>query len=80
MRYGDTNLSDKDTNKFAQALENLKLTDWKFEGVDPTNEEEFLAGFYKSTGADDSGGAVYTNDASKFGVTWQQVKTEIDKL
>ncbi len=80
MRYGDTNLSDKDTNKFAQALENLKLKDWKFEGVDPTNEEEFLAGFYKSTGADDSGGAVYTNDASKFGVTWTQIKAEMDKL
>ena len=46
----------------------------------PTNEEEFLAGFYKSTGADDSGGAVYTNDASKFGVTWTQIKAEMDKL
>ena len=80
MRYGDTNLSDKDTNKFAQALENLKLTDWKFEGADPTNETEFLVGFYKSTGADDSGGAVYTNDASKFGVTWTEIKTEMDKL
>ena len=73
-------MSDKDTNKFSQALENLKLTDWKFEGADPTNETEFLAGFYKSTGADDSGGAVYTNDASKFGVTWTEIKTEMDKL
>ena len=80
MCYGDTNMSDKDTNKFITALENLKLTDWKFEGADPTNEEEFLAGFYKSTGADDSGGAVYTNDASKFGVTWTQIKAEMDKL
>ena len=73
-------MSDKDTNKFITALKNLKITHWKLEGADPTNEAEFLAGFYKSTGADDSGGAVYTNDASKFGVTWTQIKTEMDKL
>ena len=80
MCYGDTNQSDKDYDKFIKALENLKLTDWKFEGAEPTNEAEFLAGFYKNTGADDSGGAVYTNDPSKFGITWSQIKTEMDKL
>ena len=40
MCYGDTNLSDKDYDKFIKALENLKLTDWKFEGAEPTNEAE----------------------------------------
>jgi len=73
-------MSDKDTDKFTQALQNLKITDWKFEGSDPTNETEFKAGFKKVTGADDSGGAVYTNDASKFGITWAQIKAEMDKL
>ena len=73
-------MSDKDIDKFAQALENLKITDWKFEGADPTNETEFKSGFKKITGADESGGSVYTDDASKFGVTWTQVKAEMDKL
>ena len=74
-------MSDKsEINKFVDALEILNITDWKFEGADPTNETEFLAGFYKSTGADDSGGTVYTNDPSKFGITWAQIKTEMDKL
>ena len=73
-------MSDKDTDKFTQALINLNVKEYKFEGVDPTNETEFLTGFKKVTGADDSGGAVYTDDASKFGVTWTQVKTEMDKL
>ena len=75
-------MSDKDTNKnkFAQALHNLKITEWKFEGSNPTNETEFLARFKKVTGDDGSGGAVYTDDARKFGVTWTQIKTEMDKL
>ena len=72
-------MSDK-ISKFVPALEVLNLTDWKFEGPDPTNEAEFLAGFYKVIGSDDSGGATYTNDASKFGVTWSQIKAEMDKL
>lgn len=74
-------MSDKsNTNKFYEALKNLKITEWKVTDGDPTNEKEFLACFKKVTGADDSGGAVYTDDASKFGVTWSQIKAEIDKL
>tara|TARA_Y100000004_G_scaffold151209_1_gene173812 strand:- start:225 stop:446 length:222 start_codon:yes stop_codon:yes gene_type:complete len=73
-------MSDKDIDKFAQALEVLKITDWKFEGADPTNETEFKARFRKIIGADDSGSAIYTDDANRFGVTWSQVKAEMDKL
>ena len=73
-------MSDKDIDKFTQALHNLKITEWKFEGIEPTNEKEFKAGFKKVIGDDGSGGAVYTNDPSKFGVTWTQVKSEMDKL
>ena len=68
------------TNNFYKALEVLKITDWKFEGTDPTNETEFKAGFKKVTGDDGSGGAVYTDDPSKFGITWAQIKAEMDKL
>ena len=56
------------------------MKEYKFEGADPTNETEFLTGFKKVTGADDSGGAVYTDDASKFGITWTEIKAEMDKL
>ena len=73
-------MSDKDTNKFIQSLINLNVKEYKFEGADPTNETEFLTGFKKVTGADDSGGAVYTDDASKFGITWTEIKAEMDKL
>lgn len=73
-------MSDKGTDKFIQALHNLKITEWKFEGPDPTNETQFLAGFKKVTGDDGSGGAVYTDDKSKFGVTWTQIKAEMEKL
>jgi len=73
-------MSDKDIDKFTQALINLNIKEYKFEGIDPTNETEFKAGFKKVTGADDSGGAVYTDDASKFGITWSQIKAEMDKL
>ena len=33
-------MSDKDTDKFTQALQNLKITEWKFEGSDPTDLEK----------------------------------------
>ena len=73
-------MSDKDIDKFTQALINLNVKEYKFEGADPTNETEFKAGFKKVVGDDGSGGAVYTDDASKFGVTWTQIKAEMDKL
>ena len=73
-------MSDKDIDKFTQALINLNVKEYKFEGTDPTNETEFKAGFKKVIGDDGSGGAVYTDDASKFGITWTQVKAEMDKL
>ena len=73
-------MSDKNEDKLTQALIKLNVKEYKFEGNEPTNEAEFLSRFKKVTGTDDSGGAVYTDDASKFGVTWTQVKTEMDKL
>ena len=73
-------MSDKDIDKFTQALINLNIKEYKFEGIDPTNETEFKARFRKIIGADDSGGAIYTDDTSKFGITWTQVKAEMDKL
>lgn len=74
-------MSEKeDASKFTTALENTNVKGWKFIGPNPTNEKEFNAGFHKVVGDDGSGGAVYSNDPSKFEVTWAQVKAELDKL
>ncbi len=67
-------------NKFITALKNLKIEDWSFTGNDPTNEEEFLASFNKCVGVDSNQTAIMSNDPKDFGVTWSQVKAEMDKL
>ena len=67
-------------NKFSQALKNLKISGWTLHGLDPTTEEEFLARFHKVVSVDDNNNAVTSNDPNKFGVTWTQIKTEMDKL
>ena len=67
-------------NKFSQALKNLKIIGWTIYGDNPTNETEFLAIFHKVVSVDDNNNAVTSNDPNKFGVTWTQIKTEMDKL
>ena len=67
-------------NKFSQALKNLKISGWTVYGDNPTNETEFLARFHKVVSVDANNNAITSNDPSKFGVTWTQIKTEMDKL
>ena len=67
-------------NKFLQAMKNLKISEWTIYGDSPTNEEEFLARFHKVVSVDADNNATLSNDPSKFGVTWSQIKTEMDKL
>tara|TARA_Y100001970_G_scaffold170693_1_gene208605 strand:- start:660 stop:890 length:231 start_codon:yes stop_codon:yes gene_type:complete len=66
--------------KVSQALKNLKINGWTIRGDDPTNETEFLARFHKVVSVDENNNATTSNDPSKFGVTWSQIKTEMDKL
>tara|TARA_B100000579_G_scaffold191424_1_gene156387 strand:- start:838 stop:1065 length:228 start_codon:yes stop_codon:yes gene_type:complete len=66
--------------KFSQALKNLKISGWTVRGDDPTNETEFLARFHKVVSVDANNNGTTSNDPSKFGVTWTQIKTEMDKL
>jgi hypothetical protein len=68
-----------DMRKLTQALDNLKVAPYVCRGL-PTNETEFNSMFSKVTGKDENGNAIESSDASDFGVTWSQVKTEIDKL
>tara|TARA_B100000085_G_scaffold219048_1_gene203750 strand:+ start:547 stop:774 length:228 start_codon:yes stop_codon:yes gene_type:complete len=67
-------------NKFSLALKNLKVSGWTVLGDNPTNETEFLARFHKVVSVDANNNAITSNDPSKFGVTWSQIKTEMDKL
>ena len=67
-------------NKVSQALKNLKISGWTIHGNEPTNETEFLARFHKVVSVDSDNNATTSNDPSKFGVTWSQIKTEMDKL
>ena len=43
-------------------------------------EEKFNNAFRKVVGVDENENAIEESDPSKFGVTWSQVKTEMDKL
>ena len=69
-----------EVSKFSQALKNLKISGWTVYGDDPTNETEFLARFHKVVSVDANNNGTTSNDPSKFGVTWSQIKTEMDKL
>ena len=43
-------------------------------------EEKFNNAFRKVVGVDENENAIEESDPSKFGVTWSQVKAELDKL
>ena len=43
-------------------------------------EEKFNNAFRKVVGVDENENAIEESDPNKFGVTWSQVKTELDKL
>ena len=63
----------------AEALSELKITEWVLRG-EPTKEEEFKEMFRKVTGADENGSAIETADTSKWGVTWKQVSDKMTTI
>ena len=67
-------------NKFVEALQNLNINSWCVNGSTPTNETEFLERFNKITGVDEGDTSILSNDPKDFGITWTQIKTEMDKL
>ena len=68
-------------SKIVEALDNLKIEAWvlRSDTVIDT-EEKFNNAFTKVTGVDENGSSIESSDPSKFGVTWTQVKAEMDKL
>jgi hypothetical protein len=61
------------------ALDSLGIKEWSLSGI-PTNEEEFLTHFSKVVSVDSNNHAVFSNDPQTFGVTWNQIQTEMQRL
>jgi hypothetical protein len=65
--------------KVSDALFSLGITEWYLK-QEPTNETEFLANFAKIVGEDSNSIAIESTNPSDFGVTWQQINTEMQRL
>ena len=65
--------------KIAETLVALGIKDWTLTG-EPTTEAEFKKSFKKVTGEDSNGSAILSDDVSKFGVTWSQIKAKKTEL
>ena len=67
--------------KFCTVMDRLGLDPgWSYIGEDPETEEIFLKNFKRVLYADINGNAVLTSEPHKFGTTWTQIKSEMDKL
>ena len=67
--------------KFTKVMDKLSLDPgWYYEGEDPETEEIFLKNFKRVLYTDINGNAVLTSEPHKFGTTWRQIKSEMDKL
>ena len=67
--------------KVGNALEVLGLKDYVIRAdalID--TEEKFNNAFRKITGEDENQNAIEEADPSKFGITWTEIKAEMDKL
>ena len=61
------------------ALSSLGIGEWVLRG-EPTSQETFEACFGKVTGADENGTGIVSHDPDDFGVTWDEVASEIARL
>lgn len=61
------------------ALDSLGIKEWSLSDI-PTNGEEFLLYFSKVVDVDQNNHAVFSTDPQTFGVTWNQIQTEIQRL
>ena len=66
--------------KIGDALDNLGISDWSFQGDDPTTEEECNKNCRKVVAKDEFGANILSSDPKDFGVTWKQVSDEKTKL
>tara|TARA_B100000035_G_scaffold170855_1_gene145731 strand:+ start:1604 stop:1993 length:390 start_codon:yes stop_codon:yes gene_type:complete len=62
-----------------EALSALGVTEWVVNG-EPTNAEEFGSMFRKVTGKTEDGTAILSDNATDWGVTWDEVNTKMQEL
>jgi len=63
----------------SDALSALGVNEWVLRG-EPKNADEFGAMFRKVTGADDNGSAIESDNATDWGVTWDEVNKKLQDL
>ena len=63
----------------AEALGELKITEWVLRG-EPKTEDEFKSMFSKVTGATADNTAIESSDPKDFGVTWKQVSDKMTAI
>jgi hypothetical protein len=63
----------------ADALNSLGIKEWTLTG-NPTNEQEFISSFSKVIDIDTNFHAIFSTNVSDFGVTWNQIQTELNRL
>lgn len=61
------------------ALDSLGIKEWALSDI-PTSEQEFLQYFSKVVDVDQNNHAILSTDPQTFGVTWNQIQTEIQRL
>ena len=62
-----------------EALRALGVNEWVLRG-EPTNADEFGAMFRKVTGTTEDGSAIESDNASDWGVTWDDVNKKLQDL
>lgn len=61
------------------ALDSLGIKEWALSDI-PTSEQEFLQYFSKVVDVDQNNHAIFSTNPQTFGVTWNQIQTEIQRL
>jgi len=61
------------------ALSALGVTEWVLRG-EPKNADEFGSMFRKVTGTDENGSAIESDNATDWGVTWDEVNKKLQDL
>lgn len=65
---------------FVEALNELGVFDYTFEGNEPQNKTEFTSKFKLITGENDNGEAVISSDLSDLSVSWSDISVKMLEL
>jgi len=65
---------------FVEALNDLGVSDYTFDGTEPQNETEFTSKFKIITGENDNGEAIISSDLSGLQVSWSDISAKMSEL